>query len=75
MLLQELNDRFDQDDLLSPQYLENLLMKAANGDVYEESFEALKSSVYSSDISFEKLHQELPLLVTLIRQLCPLLLR
>ena len=45
-----------------------LLMKAANGDVYEESFEALKSSVYSSDISFEKLHQELPLLVTFIRQ-------
>ena len=65
MLLQELN-------LLPSQYLENLLMEAAKGDVYDE---ALKSPVYSSDISFEKLHQELPLLVTLITQALPTVIK
>ena len=69
MLLQELNDRFDQDHLLPPiQCLENHLMKAPNGEVYEESLQALKSSVYSSDINFDQLHRQL---VSLIRQALP----
>ena len=52
VLLQELNDRFDQDDLLPPQYLENLLMKVANEDVYEESYEALSTVVILALKSF-----------------------
>ena len=53
MLLQELNDRLDQDNLLPPiQCLENLHMKASNREEYEESLQALKSSLYSSDINF-----------------------
>ena len=72
MLLQELNDRFDQKDLLLPiQYLENLLMKAANGEVYEENLHGLKSSCYSTDIDFDQLQRQLPLLVSLIRQALP----
>ena len=46
-------------------------MKAANGEVHEEILQALKSSVYSSDINFEQLHRQLPILVSLIRQALP----
>ncbi len=72
MLLQELNDRFDQDNLLPPiQCLENLLLKAANGDRYDENFQGLKTSCYITDIDFDQLQIQLPLLASLIRQALP----
>ncbi len=72
MLLQELTDRFDQDNLLPPiQCLENLLLKAANGDRYDENFQGLKTSCYITDIDFDQLQIQLPLLASLIRQALP----
>ncbi len=60
MLLQELNDRFDQDNLLPPiQCLENLLLKAANGDRHDENFQGLKTSCYITDIDFDQLQIQL----------------
>ena len=51
LLIQELEDMFEQQDLLPPiQCLESLPLKAANGEVYEEKFQSLKSSCYSEDI-------------------------
>ena len=69
LLLQELENIFEQQDLLPPVLcLEDLLLKAANGEDYKEKFQSVKSSCYRDDINFDQLQWQLPLLVDVVRQ-------
>ena len=38
--------------------LENILLKAANGEVYEEDFQMAKCSYYEDDINFDHLQKQ-----------------
>ena len=72
LLLRELEDRFEQQALLPPILsLENILLKAANGEAYEEDFQMAKISCYKDDINFDHLQKQLPLCADLIRQALP----
>ena len=67
LLLCELEDRFEQRELLPPSLsLENILLKAANGEVYEEAFQMAKISCCKDDIKFDHLQKQLPLCTDLI---------
>ena len=69
LLTRELEDRFQQRDLLPPVIsLEKLLLKAANGEVYKQELEIIKTSCYKDDLSFDQLEQQLPLSVNLVQQ-------
>lgn len=72
LLLQELEERFEQRDLLPPVLcIENLLITAANGKISEENLKSIKSSCYKDDINFDQLQRQLPLLVDVVRQALP----
>ena len=74
LLLRELEDRFEQRQLLPPILflsLENILLKAANGEPYEEYCQMAKMSGYKDDINFDHLQKQLPLCADLIRQALP----
>ena len=69
MLLRELNDRFEQKELL-PQVLrlETILIKAANGENYDDVLRCLDDSCYSPDLDFNALKKQLPLLVDVAKK-------
>ena len=69
LLLRELNDRFEQKDLL-PQVLrlETILMKAENGENYDDVLRCLEDSCYSPDLDFNALKKKLPLLVDVAKK-------
>ena len=69
LLLRELNDRFDQKELL-PQGvgLESLLIKAANGENYGDIVRTVEISCYASDLDFTLLKRHLPLLADVVKQ-------
>ena len=72
LLTRELEDRFQQRDLLPPVIsLEKLLLKAANGEAYEQELEIIKTSCYKDDFNFDQLEQQLPLSVNLVQQALP----
>ena len=72
LLIQELEERFDQQQLLPPVLsLESLLLKATNGETYEGDLQALNTSCYKDDINFDNLQKQLPLCVELVRQALP----
>lgn len=72
LLLQELEDRFEQRQLLPPVIsLENLFLEAANGKPYEKSIQDVQSSCYKDDINFELLQKQLPLLADLVHEGLP----
>lgn len=67
LLIRELDDRFQVQESLSPVLrLENLLLRAANGESFEDDLESLQSTCYRDDINLEELQKQLPLLVDLI---------
>ena len=71
LLIQELKDRFQVEEALSPVLsLENLL-QAANGESYEDNLESIQSTCYREDMNLEELQKQLPLLVDLIHQALP----
>ena len=72
LLIQELKDRFQVEEALSPVLsLENLLLQAANGESYEDDLESIQSTCYRKDMNLEELQKQLPLLVDLIHQALP----
>ena len=75
LLTRELEDRFQQRDLLPPVIsFEKLLLKAANGEAYEQELEIIKTYYYKDDFNFDQLEQQLPLSVNLVQQALPELL-
>ena len=50
--------------------LDNILLKAANDEVYED-FQMAKISCYKNDINFDHLRKQLPLCADLTRQVLP----
>ena len=57
LLLCELEDRFDQRELLPLVLaLENLIIKAANGESYDNALQSVEDSCYASDLDFSMLH-------------------
>ena len=71
LLLQQLQDRFDQKELLPPVLaLENLIIKAANGEAYD-SIRSLEDSCFAGDLDFDILRRHLPLVHDLVREAIP----
>jgi hypothetical protein len=72
LLLQELQDRFDQKELLPPVLaLENLIVKAANGESYDDSIRYLEDSCFAGDLDFDILKRHIPLVHDLVREAVP----
>ena len=67
--MQELSERLDQKEFL-PQVLslESLLIKAANGESYDEILHVVEQTRYAPDIDFTKLKRHLPILVDAVKQ-------
>ena len=67
--MRELTDRFDQRELLPPVLgLESLLIKAANGETYDDVLRNVEKSCYASDLDFTVLRRQLPLLADVVKQ-------
>ena len=66
MLLRELDDRFNQDELAPVLALESLLIKAGNGENYDDELQSVEDSCYANDVNFSALKRQLPLLVKLL---------
>ena len=62
LILGELDDRFDQPSLSLVVAMENTLLNAANGLVYEGPIKILEKSLYNNDVDFRKLRCHLALL-------------
>ena len=72
LLIQELTDRFEQRDVMTPVLgLESLLLKAANGEDIREEFKLVKESVFSDDLYFDKLESQLAILVDTVHLALP----
>ena len=68
----ELQDRFDQKELLPPVLaLESVIVKAANDEDYEDTVKSLKESCYSGDMDFPVMRRHLPLLYDAVRKSNP----
>ena len=64
-------DRFDQQELLPPVLgLESLLIKAANGEIYDDALHNVEQYCYAPDLDFTVLRRQLPLLVDVVKQGC-----
>ena len=64
LLLRELADRFDQSEFLPHVLsLESLLMKAANGENYDNELESVRDGSFAQDLNLPSLEKQLPLLV------------
>lgn len=59
--MRELADRFDQSEFL-PHVL-SLLMKAANGENYDNELESVRDGSFAQDLNLPSLEKQLPLLV------------
>ena len=71
-MLGELNNRFDQQSLLSSvMALENILLNSANVLSYEEQLAILEKSCYKEDFDFSKLKYHLALLADMIKLAIP----
>lgn len=72
LLISELDQRFDQQQLLSPVLtLENLLLEASNGHSYQNHLDSLKISCYKNDFNSDRLHSQLSLCADMIKQALP----
>ena len=71
-MITELEDRFDQKDLLPPVLaLKSLILNAANRDDYGSSLSSVKTSCFKGDLDFDVLHRQLLLLQDVISQALP----
>ena len=69
LLIQELQDKFDQQEILPPVItLETLVTKAANGEPYEDQLYVLKNSCYKNDFNFSVLNRHLSMLVDIMKE-------
>lgn len=60
LLLWELEDRFDERELLLPVLaLENLIIKAANGEGYDNALRSVVESCFAGDVTFDSLRRHL----------------
>ena len=72
MLLRELEDRFDQKELLPLVLaLESLIIKAANGEGFEDMLKSVENSCYADDLGFRTLSRHLPLVQDLVKEAVP----
>jgi len=71
LLLRELDDRFNQDELAPVLALESLLIKAGNGENYDNELQSVEDSCYANDVNFSALKRQLPLLVDVVKALKP----
>ena len=68
LLLIELDDRFNQTNLLPPVLaLESVLINPANGSSFDQELETVKDSCYGSDLRFDDLKRHLLFLVDVIK--------
>ena len=67
MLIQELDDRFEQKEIMQPVLcMESVLLKSANGEEHITELKEFTASVFKEDLSVEKLERELAILVHMI---------
>ena len=71
LLQQELEDRFDQQLLQPVLSLENVLLKAANGEELKDELQSVKSSCYKDDFDFDQLQKQLHFCADVIKQALP----
>ena len=72
LLLRELEDRFDQKELLPLVLaLENLIVKAANGEGYDDALQSVEESCFAGDIHFDSLRRHLSLVCDLVKEAIP----
>ena len=72
LLLRELEDRFDQKELLPPVLaLENLIITAANGESYDDALQSVEDSCYAGDLDFSMLRRHLPLVYDVVKEATP----
>ena len=71
LLLGELNSRFEQEFMKPLQAMENVLMKAANAELFSDDLDVLSSSVYGKDLDFAKLARHLAVLPDIVHQALP----
>lgn len=73
LLLRELEDRFQQKDLLPTVLpLEMVLIKAANKEEFIDELDKIKQSCYKNDLDFSSLTAQLSLLHDAVKEACPL---
>ena len=72
LLLRELKDRFDQKELPPPVLaLENLIIKAANGEGYDDALRSVEESCFAEDLNFDSLRRHLPFVCDLVKEAIP----
>ena len=72
LLVQELEDRFQQKDLLPTVLtLESLLLKAAREEEFEEEIKKVEASCYKGDFDFPRLKRQLLLVADVMKQASP----
>ena len=71
LLSSELVDRFENQHISSVLALEQLLIKAANGEVYDDELDVIKNSEYKDDLDLLSCTRHLPLLQDVIKQATP----
>ena len=72
LLIGELNDRFEQQNLLPPVLaLESVLLNAANGLNYQDQLTVVQQSCYKDDFNFSRLESQLGMLTDAIKVALP----
>ena len=72
LLIGELNDRFEQRNLLPPVLaLESVLLNAANGLNYQDQLTVVQQSCYKDDFNFSRLESQLGMLADAIKVALP----
>ena len=68
----ELEDRFEQKEYINPILaLEELLLRAANGQKFSNQIKEVNESVYKKDFNFSQLQTQLLILPQVIKQSLP----
>ena len=71
-MAQELADRFDHQQVLPPALaLESVIIKAANGEPYDDTLVCVETSCHMNDFDFAVLRRRLPLLTDIAQEACP----
>ena len=71
-MVQELQDRFDQQEILPPVVaLESVAITAANGEDFTDSLESLEKSCYKDDFDFSALKSHMTMLPDIVREAYP----
>lgn len=71
MLIEELNERFDQESLKPLVAIERVIIKSANGEDCTMELQEVKESFISKDFDFPRLERHLSVLTDIIKQALP----